>query len=507
MAEERVTLIVEGRDQAKAMLEGLGGAITGVNQALEIAKKGFEIFKLLITDNVAAMVEYRGELDPVAKEMRRLADETAYARAVAFDVLTPIILGLGDAFRDAGNGMVDYINTNRQLIATNITEFLAEVARILVEGVSQGVLWASRAVSGLIEAWNLLSAAVETAIGETLSGMEALLEGMADFAEWADDDALAKTWREAAASVGELGDVFSESADASMAKVEEQIAKQKEFETALQAFKAVAVDFVGEAEAAVLERIAAGWQRVKQHTEQATDAVQNQREAWSSLEVSAADYYQRVADLSEKSALWQQQQSDQIKNLEVQNANIIAGAIGQIGNAWTQVALAAMASSKEIAKAVVVALIDSIIIAINAIAAMAAARAFAANQDFPIVGVAIGLAAAAAASAIAKGFLADVPKAAFGGIARGGTPGQDSIPMLVQEDEGILQRGQTALFKRLANVLEATQRQPTPSAMAGRGETHLHVEPRSVVPPQSAELNRSVKHVMRANRWLQSRGM
>jgi len=467
--EEKVSLIVEGKDKASAMLEGFGGAITAFNQGLEIAKKGFELFKLLIADNITAMIEYRGELDPVAKQLRRMGDEALYAKAVIFDLLTPVILGLGDAFRQTGNDVIGYVNTNRQLIATNITTFLADVARVLTGGIAEGLLWASRAVSGLIEAWNLLASVVETAIAGSIDGIEGMLRGLAAVSEWAGRRELAASFEDTANTVALLGQIFSDSADQHMAKVEEQVAKQQELEAQLKRFKAVAVDFVGEAEAAILDRIAAGWSGVRQHVLYATDAIKNQREAWASLEVSAATYYERLATFAEKDAAYFQQR-------EAEKMAAFQTTVQGMAGAFTAFSTTMINESEQGGIAVMKGIIRAAQVAVQAYIAQGMAAAAAANAGIPGAGWIVAGAAAAVVGGLIESFMAKIPappQAALGGVALGGMPGRDSIAVLVQHEEGILRGGQTALLQRLGNTLERLERNGQGGGIGGNRTLNL----------------------------------
>jgi len=463
---ERIGILVDVTDSASSVLKGIGSAgkssldtirgagekagdalrgvvmaATFLNQGLELAKKGFEIFRMLILDNITAMVEYRGEADAIAKRFRKMGDDAKYTKAVIADLLTPAILGMSDAFNEAGASVVDYVNINRKLMAENIITFLADTGRVLISVVAKSLTVVSLIVSGLIETWHLLSAAVNDGISGILRGVEGLLRGFADLAEWTGKGELAQSMRDAADTSKLMSDTFADGAWESIEAMKEQVAAQEGFEQSIKDTEKAALEFTDNAEKGALE-YASTWKGVKRHVDEATSAIRNQRDAWASLEVSAATYYERVASFGEKDAAFFQKQSDAKKNLEVQNANAMASAIGSIGAAWTAVALAAVNGSEQMGVAVTNAVIDSAMVAINAAAAMAAAKAFAAHQDFPIVGVALGLAAAAAAAGIAKGFLNKVPKAEKGMRIPGGN-GSESILHTMRSDETVLDPAST----------------------------------------------------------------
>lgn len=516
MAEQRVGILVEVSDKATSVLKGIGKAgsssfavvqhsakaleksFSGINaglaffhRAIEIGKRGIEMFRSMILENIRSMIEYRGEHDAVTKRFKLLAEEAQYTRAVFVDLLTPAILGFQEAFNKVGSSLIDYINANRRLIATNIIEFLAETARILVTGVGEGLIWVSRAVSGVMEAWNTLRGVVESTIGSMIGNVASLLDSLASISEWAGKDDLAESLNSASASVKALSAEFYKGAEDSFSAVEKQVAQQKSLETSIKGVQTTVRNFIDNEAVPAMLRWANSWDGVKKRSKLAVEEMMKalrrlEKQATLQISIDQGLTDIRIANLTRV-------EEAQVKHYQRQRegAQAVAGAIGQIGSAWTNVALAAIASSADIGKAVVSALIDSVIISINAVAAMAAARAFAAHQDFPIVGIAIGLAAAGAAAAIAKGFIADVPaKAQRGYRTPAGGSTEDIYPVMMRGNEVALDPTQTKLLDRLVNRLER-------GGTAGGGTVVVNYSEKTIAPTNSADTKRKARELDR----------
>lgn len=485
-------------DKAGAALKAVGMAATFLNQALELARKGVEIFRMLILDNITAMIEYRGEADATSKKFAKMADDAAYLRAIIADLLTPAILGLSDAYNETGSAVVDYINTNRRLMAANVISFLADVARVLISGVAKGLSIGSMAVSGLIEVWHLLNAAISAWVSVSLSGFEAVLRALAKLSEWAGKGELAASLTDAADISRHMAEGFMDDAGKSVDAMNDQIAAQKEFEQTIEDTKSTLLGFVDKAEGKML-KWASSWESIKRHVDEVTNAIVDQGDEFGASGDAAQEYYAMINRLGAKEAEHFKTVEDERMALVVQNANIIASSISQIGAAWTAVAITSMAEydtmeekSQAVNAAVISAVIDSAIITINAAAAMAAAKAFATNQSFPIIGVALGLAAAASAAAIAKGYLAMVPTGAQRGFRpKGGIPGVDSIPTYMQEGEVALDRRQTDLIDRLVRTQEKA-----PSA--GGATMIINYTRQTMTPDVSAGHKRTIRDLNRA---------
>jgi hypothetical protein len=456
MSEERVGIFIEVFDKASSVLKGIGAAgktgldavrsaseragnalktvgmaATFLNQGLELAKKGWELFRMAVVDNIAAMVEYRGEQDVISKRFAAMADDAKFTRAVIADLLTPAILGLSDAFQEAGNSIVDYINVNRRLIATNIIEFLAETARLLTAGVGEAVIWVSRAVSGLIEMWNLLKAAIETAVAGALQGVERLLSGLGAVAAWANRRELATAMEETAATVQLLGDTFSQSADENIEKMKEQVAAQAALEKGVRSVQATVIDFVDNNAVPAMLRWADSWDGVRRKAADTEEAVvKTAKESKSAIEavITATSNWGQVI------------------------GNTLQSFTTGMGAAFGKMITDSENAGIHFQNAV----IDAVTASIMAYASAGAAASAAANAGIPGIGWIAALAAGAAVSAAIKELVADVPaKAQAGGILGGMRTGRDSALAAVMPGvERVLSPRQTTAFEKMVESLD-----------------------------------------------------
>lgn len=484
-------------ENAKKGFEFAGKAVVVFNQALELGKKAIETFRFLILDNLTAMIEYRGENDKISRQLREMADNAKFLQATIANVLTPIVLGLGDAFKDVGDDVIEFIQTNKGVIATGIASYLAEIARIAITGVAAAINIVSKAYSGWIEIIYLVKAATEKQFQVLLDGIAFVIKGHAELASFISDD-LAESLNSAAGSVSALGDEFGRSAGESMQAVENQIAKQKEFEETLNRFKNIAVDFVGKAELAILDRIAKGWSNVKKHTDEVTDATENQRATFESLRPTAAAYYTNLANLQEQTARHEEARLMQTAQM---NSLVASGVIGAWGNAMANI----ITDSENAGKHMIMMILDSAQVAIQAYAAQAAAGAAASQSAIPFIGPILAAAAASAVFGMVKAFIGQLPSFAQGGRLAGGIPGRDSALFVGQQGERILSVAQNRNFERLVGALDKmTQTGMTPAVVGGSFQQVNNFP--SVVPQTSAEMSRSFRNVNQQVKRAKKRG-
>lgn len=144
---------------------------------------------------------------------------------------------------------------------------------------------------------------------------------------------------------------------------------------------------------------------------------------------------------------------------------------------------------------------DTALAVINAAASEAAAKAIAAHSGIPVVGVTIGLAAAAAivtAIFAQKRFLA----MAGGGELRGGIAGMDSIPIMGMPGENMVDKGTNERLKRMLDAFESgvqTSARGGGGGLGGGGSLSIAVAmPASVVPDSDAAFDRKTEQMIRS---------
>jgi hypothetical protein len=136
------------------------------------------------------------------------------------------------------------------------------------------------------------------------------------------------------------------------------------------------------------------------------------------------------------------------KEIKEQNDKATQGFARNAASAWT-VAFTSMADgSVSAGEAIKGAVISSAEAAVNAAAASGAAQAAFSQAGIPIIGPILAVAASGLMFGLIKAFLPKIAGAQTGGLITGGTPGVDSVPILAQQNERILNTSQTAKLDR-----------------------------------------------------------
>jgi hypothetical protein len=150
-------------------------------------------------------------------------------------------------------------------------------------------------------------------------------------------------------------------------------------------------------------------------------------------------YYDRKADLDEKDI---KRMEDHVAKIE----EIQATAIGTIGDAATEMATSIIDGSESAGKAMAKAMIKAAQAIVMAYASAAAADAFYENSKVPVIGIALGTAAAAAAFGIVSALVDRIPSAEQGMLVRGGTANRDSVLINAMAGERLLTKEQTRIY-------------------------------------------------------------
>ena len=215
-------------DMAGNAFSRLGDVATRVNQAMELGRKALNFFRIAVTDTIKTALNFRKIGDPAIDAFKNLERNAQILRARLGDVLIPLAQGLMDAFNHVGGSVVDWINANRKLIATNLADWLRDIGTIAVTSVAAGVLQISRAWSGWMEIIGVVKLAVNSFFALAIEGVAVTAEAMATLIGLFDDDmkfALQRTADQALLLAGH----FDQMGDEAVASVEEQIQKQNEF--------------------------------------------------------------------------------------------------------------------------------------------------------------------------------------------------------------------------------------------------------------------------------------
>jgi hypothetical protein len=526
MAEERVGLIVEAVDKASAImktigktgkdslaavrtagdkagsaLKAVGVAAAIMNQSLELAKKGWELFRLAILDTLAAALNFRDANDPVLKQLGEFARNIELIRARIGDVLIPIVQGLADTFGPLIERLNDWIDKNRILLASDLVGWMETLGNVAITVVAKGILLVSRAWSGWVEVINLVKFAFEKQFELMLRGMAHMLDSVALVAGVLNDD-MGEAIRDAGKAVRGLGEEFGQSADSSLEKIAEQVQAQDDLEQSIERIETAAKRVWGDAAVAMINRINESHKGLNRTLEEQA-AIAERREtnaqAFFDREMArinaehAASVRRNDAELAMAVARVQKEEE-----LNSQRINMAANYGAAMGTAFAQIALAQEQSSKEIIKNV----LNQMQIAISAASVEAAVKAIAAHSGIPFVGLAIGVAAAAAAVTAIQTYA--IAKFATGGAIEGGAGGIDKNIIAVTRKERVLSVQQNENFERLVSVLDRMSvATPAAATTGGGGQPSLQF----IVPPSTAHLKRTVRDLDKEQRRLARRGM
>lgn len=460
----------QGATKAKAGLEIFERSVNAVNSTMEIAKKSVELLRAGFEMTVGAALAQRAETDAQRQSFERFGVQIQRIQGLIGDVLLPIILGVGDAFKPALDASERWLATNKQIVGGGIIEFLRDTAQILVSGVATGTLLVTRAWSG----WKQLISSVKSialeAFSGILGGIDSLLGGVSSAAKAFGRDELAGKIEETRASLRGMAADSQDSADRALADAAREAKAQEELEKKIDGVAAAISQGIGTAATAAYARLRQETQKVppdidkiREKAEQAATKLQAFRDRVLAGATAGAQeflreqgsYYARVADLTEKTALAQQAAEDKAADAAREAARgsaqewasaamsissvmqtAIAGVVeGQmtageaIKGVFTGLANLAFQKAQEyaIAKAIEMAADRAAATsAITANAAQAASGQIAAHSSIPFVGLAIG---AAAASAIFALVMSYVGKFHSGGVIPG-RPGEERMAIL-----------------------------------------------------------------------------
>lgn len=487
----------DGLEKKYGSLKGSMGNLTmgviGLNQALGLAKRAWSMVSQAVGGAIRDMLEMRGANDPVSRQFAELEKDAKTFKATLGNLLTPIILGFAKAWRTTGSAVTDYINANRKLIATNLIEWLSIVASALTTGVAQGLIWVSKAVSGLILLWNLLKAAVNTYFEVSTRGVEMVLRGMTALAKAAGKEGLAASLNESIEAVALLADTFGESATENIAAIENEITRQEAFEENIKKAETAVRKFGGEAKVAMLQ-FASGLDEVGVAVTGTRVALGG---AFSSAFASQAAYYEQQNVLLANEAAFQAQLDASDERLAKQRelaASAKEKAI-ELGTALGMTFAAIVTGTKAAGEAMaalgsmlVSTMVDAIGNVIIAEAAKAAAGAASGMFSIPIIGPALAAGAAAAAFGMVKGMLSLLPKAEHGGVLTSGFSSGDMNIVRMNRNELTMPPDVASAFRRVM-AMDGNRGGPQDQ----KPTVVQHISYNSIGPMLSADAERSAR--------------
>jgi hypothetical protein len=451
-------------------LKGLGFAAVALNQGLELAKKGMELFRAAVLDTIEASMQFRAENDPIVKWFERVKKEGNLVRARIGDAMIPIFKAFTDTISQTSGRLSEYIRANRELIATKVGEWLKGPVASGIEIVMKGVGLVAKMWLG----WKAVFLTLKIAFNEfsifVIDQIKSLVKSLVGVTRVF--PSIRKQLKDSYEQWAILGEV---SADASK-QAKDELAKLpgelNALDKAVESGTKTAVKFVNdvgdatiknaktmtEAQELTREEMQKTADKAKELIALQTEAINKHRDA----RIAAIDAAM-ARELAQAQLLDQQEQAHMAKQAEAaeaakqrmleqqQAAAETAQAIGEtMGTAITGLATGTLTFRdvfKDVVAQVIAKITEMTIAAITANAANAASGAAASQAPIPVVGPALGIAAAGAMSAFV---LAMANQFAKGGEVSGGVPGKDSVIAALTPGERVLTVEQNRMFKNLA---------------------------------------------------------
>lgn len=533
-------------EKAKKGFDVMGNAITVVNQGLEIGKKAWELMRVAVGDTIAEALRFRRAGDPVLDWFSTMKRDAELLKAAIGDTLIPVVQGLAEGLGIVGDGMRQWIQANRRMIATGILEWTIKLAKSLVKGVGFAVIQVGRAWAG----WQQIIGVVQLGIGKFLSfatkGFVGLLEAARSVASAFGRDELVATIDEAQASMMGLAKGFDEFGNEGADGALQASIEFGKLERKVQNFTGVTLAKLDQTYVDTLDKIA------KSNTG-VTKTVEEQKAATEELQgVVEAISARRIAMIEKRAALEEsimlslaEKEEERLTELADRYSEVFTGIAEGIGSAVEGVfqdteqaarlmeeaqqavsegavdAHEKMAAAQEAqadvasnaAKTVLMAVIDAAMGEVAAYAITAGAGAFSSMAGIPIVGPALGAAAAAATTgavmALGAGLKALVGGMADGGVITTGPAGRDSGIFSLMRGEQVMSVGERAGHAKFMSRLFAGQQMQSggrPAASDGGRPVIVQTINRTWTPNRVEEMRMTRRQQQRSVRLLEQQG-
>jgi hypothetical protein len=471
------------------VMSGVGKAFISINQGLEVAKKAFGAFNMVVIGAIEKSMEYRSANDEARKKFEAWGESVDQVKKSLGDALLPVMQSIIDSLGGASSGVKGWIQQNRVLIGLKLVEWLGSIAKTLVSGVAGALLGVVKIWYGWQEAIVVVRSGIEAFFGFLLKGISGAMTALAKVAGVFDKD-LAASIRGASVGVEDFGNEFLISANDGVEATEKLVAEQESLENKIKDVADAATKTGGAIDAA-MQRAAAAVRKAKPSGDtkvktaegggggdkppvapEENKNLETQEQLYVRINQQISNKYDMMdyialnaakasdAEIAAEEAYQAQLDETQRKQEELADSARAAGAtaIGvanDVGDAFgEQMALMVTENQtlEESMKNLAVSAADSILNmvqqAIMGYAAAAAGAAFLSQAAIPVIGPILGAAAAAAAFGFVRAYIKKFEK---GGVVQGGIPGVDSVPILAQQGERVLTPKQTQGFDRLVN--------------------------------------------------------
>lgn len=190
-----------------------GAAVVVMNQGLELAKKGIEVFRATIGATIETSLNFRKEGDKTTAFFKDFKRETELVSARIGDTLLPVFQGFIEATQAATGKISDLIEENRKLVGGKLIDWIGGAAKLFVSVLARAIEYVGKIFLGWKEIIGLVQIAFNEYFAFVLRGLSFFLDKLSTVADFLGAKGLAKAVRSAQLSVSGLGDEFKSSSE------------------------------------------------------------------------------------------------------------------------------------------------------------------------------------------------------------------------------------------------------------------------------------------------------
>lgn len=263
----KVSLVITAKDQTSAALRGTstairavaakigtafqlaGKGVLAVNAGLEIVKKALGALSAGFAATVGKALEMRAAWDSARSDLRAFEESIGALQVAVGDALIPIVQAFAQSLRPVIDNATAWLQANRELVASTLTDWLARTARLLTSGVAAGTLMVVRAWYGWKEVVGLVTAAIAKVVAKNLEGFSTITSGIAAAARAVGADGLAGRVSETSRSLDSLRESWDQASGKALEGVARDVAAVAALERGLAKVEGVVDRAIGQAAA------------------------------------------------------------------------------------------------------------------------------------------------------------------------------------------------------------------------------------------------------------------
>lgn len=324
------TLRRVGTSGAKSLGDILGSA-TAVNSAMELGRKGMEIWNSTVGVAVEKSLEFRRAGDDTLKFFQDFQRETDLTKARIGDALLPVLRGLIETLDATTGGMSDFFAANQKLISSKLVEWISTVGKALINGVVRTVDLVVKAWKGWELVVDVVGAGLQKFFAMVATGLGAALEGVATLAGAAGFGDLAGKISDASATMAGFAESLERGASISIDAIGDTVAELDAMERKIDSIGKVAHTVLGEAVVRAQERVA-------KSVVGTTRSLEEQKAAAEALAKALEDAEKAEAEKAKKAAAAKTDSLATVGQDAVQSGvdaviGSVTGAMGAMGTA------------------------------------------------------------------------------------------------------------------------------------------------------------------------------